>query len=139
MNQDACPTPGLFRRLGSLLYDTLTVMVLLLLASAIVTFLSTTSAGDPPRLLLQCTAVSLVAGYFWWCWTHSGQTLAMKTWHIRVIRCDGSRLRLRDAVTRLLLAIPSLALGGLGLWWALFDHDRQFLHDRLARTRLVRG
>ena len=36
---------------------------------------------------------------------------------------------------RLLLG---LALAGAGFWWALFDRDRQFLHDRLARTRLVR-
>jgi len=28
-------------------------------------------------------------------------------------------------------------LGGIGLIWAFFDRDRQFLHDRLAGTRLV--
>jgi uncharacterized RDD family membrane protein YckC len=26
---------------------------------------------------------------------------------------------------------------GVGLWWALFDRDRQFLHDRLAGTRII--
>jgi uncharacterized RDD family membrane protein YckC len=28
-------------------------------------------------------------------------------------------------------------LGVVGLLWALVDRDRQFLHDRLAGTRLV--
>jgi hypothetical protein len=36
-----------------------------------------------------------------------------------------------------MLAIASIALGGGGYWWALFDRDGQFLHDRLAGTRLV--
>jgi hypothetical protein len=26
---------------------------------------------------------------------------------------------------------------GIALGWALFDRDRQFLHDRIAGTRLV--
>jgi hypothetical protein len=26
---------------------------------------------------------------------------------------------------------------GVSVLWALFDRDRQFLHDRLARSRLV--
>jgi hypothetical protein len=29
-------------------------------------------------------------------------------------------------------------LGGGGFWWALFDRDGQFLHDRLAGTRIVK-
>jgi hypothetical protein len=36
-----------------------------------------------------------------------------------------------------LLAFASLALSGIGIGWALVDRDRQFLHDRLAGTRLV--
>ncbi len=130
--------PGLLRSLGSLVYETLTVAALLLLASAIVTSLPVSSAGALSRLLLQCTAAGMVSAYFLWCWTRGGQTLAMKTWRIRVIRQNGGGLRLRDAVRRYLLAVAGLALGGLGLWWALFDHERQFLHDRLAGTRLVR-
>jgi hypothetical protein len=35
------------------------------------------------------------------------------------------------------LAFLTLAVSGIGLGWALFDRDRQFLYDRLAGTRLV--
>jgi uncharacterized RDD family membrane protein YckC len=38
------------------------------------------------------------------------------------------------AVLRFLLA---LALLPVSIAWALFDRDRQFLHDRLAGTRLI--
>jgi uncharacterized RDD family membrane protein YckC len=32
-----------------------------------------------------------------------------------------------------------VVLGGIGLLYAVFDRDRQFLHDRLAGTRIVSG
>jgi len=39
---------------------------------------------------------------------------------------------------RFSLALIGLLLAGVGFWWALFDRDRQFLHDRIVGTRLVR-
>lgn len=101
----------------------------------------------------------ILGAYFIWFWTHGGQTLAMKTWRVRVVAVDGSRLRWPRALLRYLLAwlwfLPGLALAfvlGVGGWWLLLlpalnvvlwaatarlDRDRQFLHDRLAGTRLV--
>ena len=35
--------------------------------------------------------------------------------------------------------VPSIALGGLGVWWAVIDPERRTLHDRLARLWLVRA
>ncbi|MBI4203902.1 MAG: RDD family protein, partial [Betaproteobacteria bacterium] len=40
-------------------------------------------------------------------------------------------------VYRFLFALGGLVLCGAGFAWALFDRDRQFLHDRLAGTRIV--
>lgn len=80
----------------------------------------------------------ILFGYFAWFWLHGGQTLAMKTWRIRVIAADDAPLRLWQAILRYLLAWPSLGLAGVGIVWVLFDRDRQFLHDRLAGTRLTR-
>ncbi len=73
----------------------------------------------------------MFASYFLWCWLRGGQTLAMKAWHIRLI--DVTPLK---ALTRLVLAAV-LVPTGISLVWSLFDRDRQFLHDRLAGTRLV--
>jgi uncharacterized RDD family membrane protein YckC len=36
-----------------------------------------------------------------------------------------------------LLLWPSIGFYGAGLIWAIFDRDRQFLHDRLSGTRIV--
>jgi len=75
-------------------------------------------------------------GYFSWFWTHGGQTVAMRAWRFRVERRDGHPLRFAQAGLRFVLAIFS-TLSIVGLLWAWVDRDKQFLHDRLARTRLM--
>ena len=89
------------------------------------------------RDLLQDWLFLLLGLYFGWFWTHGGQTLAMKTWRIRLVARDGHRnLAPRAALLRFmaaLLLVPTL----LGILWALVDRDRQFLHDRLAGSLLI--
>jgi uncharacterized RDD family membrane protein YckC len=75
--------------------------------------------------------------YCIWFWSNGGQTLAMKTWHIRLVTSTGLPVRPGQALLRYLLCWPSLIVCGIGILWALVDRDRQFLHDRLAGTRLV--
>lgn len=90
-----------------------------------------------PGIFLLAHVFALLGMYFVWLWRRDGQTLAMQTWRIRVTAADGATLiTLRQALIRYTLAWPSV-LTGAGLLWALFDPDRQFLHDRLAGTRLV--
>ncbi len=82
--------------------------------------------------------VFLVLGaYFIWYWHQGGQTLAMQTWKLRLSTPGGARPSLARLVLRYALAWPGVIYLGAGLLWALFDRDRQFLHDRLAGTRVV--
>lgn len=91
-----------------------------------------------PALLLWAHLHLLLAGYFIWFWKHGGQTLAMKTWHIRLEPATGKPLTTRRLAARYLLSWPSVLLFGIGILWSWLDRDQQFLHDRLAGTRLVR-
>jgi uncharacterized RDD family membrane protein YckC len=79
----------------------------------------------------------VIGFYFVWFWRRDGRTLAMKTWKLKLLSADGERAGMDQLILRFLLAWPSIGLLGLGLIWALFDSDRQFLHDRLSGTRLV--
>ena len=83
------------------------------------------------RYALQLFILAFFAAYFLWCWLRGGQTLAMKAWHIRLVEVTPSRALLRLALA--LLLVPT----GVSIVWSLFDVERQFLHDRLAGTRLV--
>ncbi|SDH11739.1 RDD family protein [Propionivibrio dicarboxylicus] len=89
----------------------------------------------PFTLWIQVFATLLV--YFVWFWSAGRRTLAMKTWKIRIVASDGSDLRPAQALLRYLLCWPSFLLGGIGILWGFIDRDRQFLHDRLAGTRLI--
>jgi uncharacterized RDD family membrane protein YckC len=80
---------------------------------------------------LQLLLVFAFGAYFLWCWLRGGQTLAMKAWKIRLVDVTPAK-----AVARFILAL-ALVPTGISILWALFDRDRQFLHDRLAGTRLV--
>lgn len=92
-----------------------------------------------PEWLLWLHIFLVLLAYFVWFWRKSGQTLAMQTWKIKVVGADNAaRVSLRQAFLRYALSWPSVLLFGVGILWALFDRDRQFLHDRLAGTRIVR-
>lgn len=80
----------------------------------------------------------LVIGlYFVWCWLRGGQTLAMKTWRLKLEGVTGEPINPSQALARYLLAWCSFLTAGLGFLWAIVDRDGQFLHDRLAATRIV--
>jgi uncharacterized RDD family membrane protein YckC len=89
------------------------------------------ATAGAPRHLLQLFIALVFAGYFLWCWLRGGQTLAMKAWKIRLVDVTPVKALLRFAVA--FIAVPT----GIAVAWALFDRDRQFLHDRLAGTRLT--
>jgi len=81
------------------------------------------------RYALQLFIAIIFAGYFLWCWLRGGQTLAMKAWRIRLVDVAPPRALLRFVLALILLPVS--------IPWALIDRDGQFLHDRLAGTRLI--
>ena len=89
------------------------------------------------RHALQGFVLACFAAYFLWCWLHGGQTLAMKTWRIKLVDAASPTISARKALLRIVYA-ALLVPTGISILWALFDRERQFLHDRLAGTRLVR-
>lgn len=132
-------TPGIARRLAAMCYELLLVAAVLIFALIVPHMLLGAFAKvQASHTAIKIHAFVVLTVYFAWFWVHGGQTLAMKTWRIRVVDVGGGRLRPAQAVLRFLAAWPSIALGGVGILWALFDRDGQFLHDRIADTRIVR-
>jgi uncharacterized RDD family membrane protein YckC len=132
-------TPGIGRRLASGVYELLLLVALVFLATFPFLAVFSDATQGWRRHLLQLWVLFVCGAYFAWFWTRGGQTLPMKTWNLRVVARDGAALTLPHAVQRYLLAVASLLAAGLGFAWALVDRDRQFLHDRLARTAIVEG
>lgn len=137
-NATSSETAPFIARIASMIYETLLVVAVVFVASFLVMPIVGEMQADWQRHLFQFYILGVLFAYFSAFWLRSGQTLAMKTWRIRLVREDGGRPTLRQAAIRFAVAVPGLLLAGIGLAWAFFDADRQFLHDRVAGTRLVR-
>ena len=126
-------TPGLLRRLGSMGYEAILLFAVAFFAAWLFYFASggADATRGWPRMALQIFIGCVFAAYFLWSWLRGGQTLAMKAWGIRLVHVTPRRALLRFILAALF--VPSL----ISVVWALFDRDHQFLHDRLAGTRLV--
>lgn len=151
--------PGLPRRMACWLYEGMLLFAVVFMAGWLFSTLAQVrDAMDTRRPLLQAFLFIVFGLYFTWFWA-KGQTLAMKTWNIRVVDRDGQALTQARALLRYLCAwlwfLPPLAalapfklsgaenavlfLGWITVWAVLsrFHPQRQFWHDALAGTRLV--
>ena len=159
---------ALLPRLGAALYELLLVTALVFITGFLMlplvspgqaaTATQLTLPPLPGRVALFCVLFSVVALYFTWSWTGGRRTLPLKTWRMRVAMPEGGPPSPKVALLRYLAAWigPVLSLGvyavlrdtGYGraalaflafnFLWALADPARQFLHDRIAGTRIVR-
>jgi uncharacterized RDD family membrane protein YckC len=134
----ALPLAGVRRRLASMLYESL----LLLGVWSVGFMLPHLALGigwgivlPGPALLIHVFVIFGI--YFIWYWRHGGQTLAMQTWKLKLVSADGLPPGRQQLFLRYFLSWPSLLFFGAGLLWVVFDRDRQFLHDRLAGTRII--
>jgi uncharacterized RDD family membrane protein YckC len=153
-------TPSVKRRLIAMVYETFLLLAVEMLAVALYLLVTRNNHAPVFQYGLKVWLFVVTGAYFVWGWTNSGHTLAMKTWRMQVVTNGGARLPLHTAIARYLLAwgwfLPALlactalgikdkgqigaavAIGVLGWSMTAFTgRDRQFLHDRLAGTRIV--
>lgn len=158
---------SLARRLGALLYESLLLVAIVFVAGFLALPLISSGHSQrvdaltvpalPERVALFCILFAILAGYFVWSWTGGRRTLPMKTWRLRLVLANGQPLTAKVALLRYLATWigPALALatyavlhrygyGAHALWfvafnflWTFVDPERQFLHDRIAGTRVV--
>ena len=151
-------TPGLWRRMACWLYEGILLFGVVFIAGYLFGTLTQTRNAMDNRAALQVFIFVALSAYFVIFWTR-GQTLAMKTWHIRVVDARGAPISRDRALLRYTLAwvwvLPPLALAWAAalpagaqaqlflLWVAAWAGSsglapqRQFWHDVLAGTRLV--
>jgi len=130
---------GLGRRALALIYEALLLVALIFLSSLPFVMIAHGADRAAARPLFQLYLLAVAAAYFVWQWRRGGQTLAMKTWRMRLVTRESTPLSLRHAASRFLFAVPGALLLGVGFLWALVDREGLFLHDRLAGTKIVRS
>ena len=137
-NAIALPPAPLLARFAAMIYESLLVIAVVFVASFIIIPVVGDMHAPWQRHLFQFYIIGILFAYFAAFWLRSGQTLAMKTWRIRLVQLNGDTLTFKQAGLRFILAWLGLLLAGIRFWWAFFDRDKQFLHDRIVGTRLIR-
>ncbi|MBU3630128.1 RDD family protein [Polynucleobacter sp. AP-Melu-500A-A1] len=159
------PSPHFWRRVSCSLYEQLVLLGVI----AFTFLLPNLGLGilfniSLPSWLTFIYLYAVLAMYFVWYWTKSGQTLAMQTWRIRMIGQNGYKLTKRQALWRYVFGslwimpcvllqfifhlekwqiIEMLFTVALFLWPLSIYLDRripierQGVPDRFAGTRLV--
>ena len=129
--------PGIGRRFLAILYEALLAFATAFFAGIAFYGAAQGRLVEGTRLLFQIYLFLVLGVYFTACWSRGGRTLPMQTWRMRIVRRDGAPVGIGRAALRYALAWISVLSLGAGFLWAWFDRDRQFLHDRLAGTRIV--
>ena len=120
------------------IYELLLLIALWMLCTWVFVLLFGDTIHNQKRHFLQLTLWLVTGVYFVFCWHQSGQTLATKTWKIRLVNQKNASLTTKQAMIRYVLASASMLVLGLGFMWALVDKQGLFLHDRLLKTHFIR-
>jgi uncharacterized RDD family membrane protein YckC len=118
-------------------YELLLLLAIWMLCTWVFLHIFGDATGGTKRYVLQLFLWLATGVYFVWCWAKTGQTLASKTWKIKLTNQQNTSLSTQQAVIRYALASASLLACGAGFFWAFIDKDGLFLHDRLLKTRFV--
>ena len=151
-------TPGLWRRMACWVYEGLLLFGVVFVSGYLFGTLSQTRNAMDNRHALQAFLFVIFGIYFIWFWSR-GQTLAMKTWNLRVVDVHGQPISQTRAALRYVASwawfLPPLGaaalfnlpgaeaavitLGWVAIWAVLarFHPQGQFWHDALAGTQLI--
>lgn len=129
---------SLLRRLAAMVYDTLVLVALLLLATAaaMLAGFRQVTAGEDVFFTLYLLLVWFL--YLAWSWRRGGMTVGMRAWRLLLETNEGGRPGWWQCLARFLLSFVSAACVGLGFAWSLVDPMKRTWHDMGSRTRLLR-
>ena len=155
---------SLWRRFGAFVHELLFLVAYLFIVGLMFASLSGESmSGGRPQVLTGPIAIFQqaylflsIGAYFIYFWINGRRTLAFKTWQLKLVAVDGGVVDSKRAIIRYIATWIGPALGltmfmligtrGSAWWifglfanflWAFADPARQFLHDRIAGTRVV--
>ena len=152
--------PSLVRRMAAFCYEGVLLFGITFVTGLVFAVVMHQDSGMKLRSPLIAVEFLVVGLYFIGLWVRAGQTLAMITWHVRLLTTDGRPVSPRRALARYLASyvwfLPPLALVsvlrlpnawaifGIVAGWialyalaALFHPRRQFWHDALCGTAIV--
>jgi len=129
--------PSPFRLLAVMLYDSMLLVSVLLVAAAVAVALNGGEAigANNPFFFVYLLGVAFI--FYGWFWTHGGQTLGMRAWRVYLISGNNTGINWQQAFLRFMVGLFSWLPLGLGYWWLWLSPDKLSWHDIASGSYLV--
>lgn len=130
---------GFFKRVFSLIYDSLAVIGIMLSLSLLLVLINGGSTEENKFASLIQFLIITFSGpcfytYFWL--SNNGQTLGMQAWKIQLIS-NNNGLSVKDCLYRCFISVISFLIFGIGYFLILFRKDNKSLADLLTNTQII--
>jgi uncharacterized RDD family membrane protein YckC len=129
-------SPSLIRLYGSLIYELFALVPLWMITGFIFIYFFDGFFGVYQRLIFQIFLWLTSGIYLTYCWTRSGQTLAMRAWKLKITSASGL-LTFPLAWRRYIFATFGTLLGGVSFIWALTNKKHFYLHDQILKNYFI--
>jgi len=123
---------SLIRRLAAFLYDSLLLIALFMLLTAVAVRLNNGEAIE--HLAYKFALLPIAWFFFAWFWSKSGQTLGMQAWRIKMTNNEGGLVAFPKALARAMLA-PAVFI--LDLFLKVIPGMDNSAVQQLTNTRIV--
>jgi uncharacterized RDD family membrane protein YckC len=127
------------RRLLIMLYDTIIILGLLMLASAMALPFGNAEKHAFKDFWFTLWLFVVCFTYLGSCWRYGGMTIGMRAWRVRLISEDKASISWPMCVLRFLIGLLSVSVFGFGIMWVLVDQKNRAWHDLAAHTLLIRS
>ncbi|MBW5290226.1 MAG: putative transmembrane protein [Candidatus Ruthia sp. Asou_11_S2] len=130
---------SLLRRLGAISYDIFLAFSLVFFVTGVVIIVFFNEEVPNGDAFFYIITIPITYLYFAWSWVKGRQTLGMKAWKFQIKQMNGNNITHKQAFIRLISAIPSFAIFGLGFLYQLFNKDNRTIHDKISNTILIKN
>lgn len=135
--------PSLNARCSAFLLDYILTLFPLSVTLALAFFVKRKLMEPEVGGFFQYIGYVLVIGVISFNWVYSyvrydGQSFGKRFVGLRVIRADGQPMNYQTALIRLLAYLVSMLFAGLGFLWMLWDENQRGLHDKIAKTLVIK-
>mgnify|MGYP000111061755 CR=1 FL=1 len=128
--------PSILRRFAIVIYDYLLIIAVCIAYGVIYIivgkFVFNMVSDRPSGLFYQIGWLATVIGFYSYFWIKGGETTGMRAWHVKITDLNGNTPSLAKCLVRLFIS----PIGWLLFFTAIFDKNKQTLHDRLSQTQL---
>lgn len=126
------------RRLMIMLYDSLIMLGLLMVAAAIALPFGNTEKLAFRDFWFTLWLLLVCFVYLAGCWHSAGMTVGMRAWRVKIVAANGGKISWLQCLLRFLAGFVSIGALGIGLIWSVFDKKNRCWHDFAGRTLLIK-